>query len=228
MSTDDEAPPTSGETADRIRVVLRPMGTPLPLGFIGLFFGTAAFSALQLGWVADDQEKIIAAAVLAFSVPVQLIACVFGIMARDPIAGTGMGILTGTWAMIGVSTLLGAPGTTSPGLGVLLILTALVILIPAAAGAAKKLAAGVMVLGSVRYILTGIAEISGVSEMMAVAGWAGIALAAVAFYAALGFSLEDAHHRPVIPVFRAGGAPGGDLHEETSQLEREAGIRSEL
>lgn len=204
------------------------MGTPLPLGFIGLFFGTAAFSTLQLDWLAEDQGRIVAAAVLAFAVPVQLVACVFGILARDPIAGTGMGILTGTWSMIGVSTLLGEPGATSPALGVALILAGMAIFIPAIGGMAKKLAAAVMILGGIRYIITGIAEVSGASVWMAIAGWSGIALAALAFYAALGFSLEDAHHRPVIPVFRGDGAPGGDLDEETSMLEREAGIRSQL
>ena len=45
---------------------------------------------------------------------------------------------------------------------------------------------------------------------------------------ALAFALEDAHHRPVIPVFRGDGAPGGDLDHETAQLEREAGIRNQL
>jgi hypothetical protein len=35
--------------------------------------------------------------VVAFVAPLQLIASLFGFLARDAIAGTGMGILAGTW-----------------------------------------------------------------------------------------------------------------------------------
>lgn len=228
MSAGEGGDETRDAEKRRVQIVLRPMGNPLPLGFIGLFFGTAAFSTLQLNWIPPEQGSIVAVAVLAFSVPVQFVACVLGFLARDPIAGTGMGILTGTWATLGVATLITPPGTTNPGLGVVLILSGLAILIPAAAGTAKKLAVGVMLLSATRYIITGIAETSGVSQWMAVAGWTGLLLAVVAFYAALGFELEDVHKRAVVPVWRTGGAPGGDLDEETAEIEREAGIRSDL
>ncbi|OPG11457.1 hypothetical protein [Microbispora sp. GKU 823] len=34
-----------------VRVVLRPMGSPLPLGFLGLALAMTAFAAMELGWV---------------------------------------------------------------------------------------------------------------------------------------------------------------------------------
>ena len=48
------------------RVVLRPVATPLPLGFLALALATVAFSAVQLGWVAPDQGRIAGLAAVAF------------------------------------------------------------------------------------------------------------------------------------------------------------------
>ena len=37
------------------RIVLRPIGNPLPLGFLALAVATLSFSALQLGWLPPQQ-----------------------------------------------------------------------------------------------------------------------------------------------------------------------------
>ena len=39
------------------------------------------------------------------TVPLQLLASVVGFLCRDPVAATGMGILSGTWAVTGLATL---------------------------------------------------------------------------------------------------------------------------
>ena len=39
------------------RVVLRPLASPLPLGFLALAAATLLTSALQLGWLAPDQQR---------------------------------------------------------------------------------------------------------------------------------------------------------------------------
>lgn len=52
---------------------------------------------------------------------------------RDPVAWTGMGVLTGTWAVVGASTLTAPPGASSPGLDAVLLVAALCLLVPAAA-----------------------------------------------------------------------------------------------
>src|SRR5215203_1986324 len=100
------------------QVVLRPVATPLPLGFLALFLATVGFAVLQLGWVPDSQSHTVALAVLASTVPLQLIVCVAGFLARDPAAATGMGLLSGGWAAACLATLTSPPGTTSDGLGV--------------------------------------------------------------------------------------------------------------
>ncbi len=74
------------------RVVLRPIATPLPLGFLALFVATLSFSAVQLSWIDTSQGHIVALPALTLTVPLQLIASVMGFLARDPVAATGMGM----------------------------------------------------------------------------------------------------------------------------------------
>jgi uncharacterized protein len=170
------------------RVVLRPIGSPLPLGFLGLFVATLGFSAVQLGWVPDAQGSKVALAALGLTVPMQLIAAVFGFLARDPVAGTGMGVLAGTWATVGLATLTSPPGSTSAGLGMVLIASGLAMFIPAAGGRQKTVAATVMALSGIRFLVTGLAEMNAVPGWMTAAGWVGLLLAAVSLYAAMASS----------------------------------------
>src|SRR5687767_108068 len=78
---------------------------------------------------------------IAFVFPLQLVASVLGFLARDVVAGTGMGILCGTWLSIGLVTLTGEPGATSDALGLFLLLAAVAMLVPASAAATGKLVA---------------------------------------------------------------------------------------
>lgn len=72
----------------------------------------------------------VALAVLGFTVLVQLVASVCGILTRDPVAGTGMGVLAGTWAAVALATLTSPPGTSSSGLGVVLLTAGAAMLVP--------------------------------------------------------------------------------------------------
>ena len=74
-----------------VRIVLRPIANPLPLGFLALAAGTLLVSGLQLDWLAPTQGEDVGLILLAFVFPLQLIACVFGYLGRDVVAGTGMG-----------------------------------------------------------------------------------------------------------------------------------------
>ncbi|WP_460544342.1 acetate uptake transporter family protein [Glycomyces halotolerans] len=213
------------------RIVLRPVGTPLPLGFLGLLVATVSFSALQLGWIPASQSANVALVALGLTVPVQLLASVFGFLCRDPVAGTGMGILAGTWAAAGLATLTSPPGATSPGLGIALLAAGTAMLVPAAGGRHKAVAAAVMAASAVRFMVTGVAEFSGSAGWMTAAGWTGLVLAAVALYAALAFELEDSERRDVLPVWRTGGAASAVSGDSSAQLEdivREPGARKQL
>ncbi len=213
------------------RIVLRPLATPLPLGFLAQFVATGSFAAVQLGWVAESQDVIVALGVLVLSVPLELLASVMGFLARDPVASTGMGILAGTWAAASLITLRTPPGASVDALGVILIASATALVVPAIAGKGKGAAAAVIAMSSLRFALTGVAELSSSPTWLAVAGWAGIALAAVSFYAALGFELEGTRQKDVLPLGRRGAArqalePGRE--PEHDELVREPGVRQQL
>jgi hypothetical protein len=86
-------------------------------------------------------------------------------------------------------------------------------------------------LSSLRSAVTGILRITGSPAWATVAGWTGIVLAVVALYAAMGFELEDARHRTVLPLLRrrAGRtAMDGDVEAQLSTLANEAGVRNQL
>ncbi|MTE21524.1 hypothetical protein F0L17_20890 [Streptomyces sp. TRM43335] len=201
----------SAAQEERTRIVLRPTATPLPLGFLALGFATFLFAALQLGWLQPSEGRLVAVAVLVLTVPLQLMTSVVGFLTRDPGTGTGMGVLAGTWAVAAAGTALTPPGSHSDVLGLALLASAVALLVAAAADTGKLLAAAVVALAAVRFAVTGIAELTASSGWERAAGVVGLVLAALACYAALGFLLENAWGRTVLPVLRkepVGDEPG--------------------
>ncbi|MGY1641945.1 hypothetical protein ACI782_12540 [Geodermatophilus sp. SYSU D00703] len=219
-----------GEPATR--VVLRPVATPLPLGFLALALATVVLSAVQLGWVPPDQGRVAGLTALAATVPLQLTAAVVGFLARDPVAATGMGVLTGTWAVVGLTTLTSPPGATSAGLGVLLVTAGVAMQVPAVSAAASKLVpAAVMCLAGIRFAVTGAYELTASAAWKSAAGWVGLALGALALYAALALELEGSERRTVLPLGRRGpgrAAVEGNGPLAPSSLAGEAGVRPQL
>ncbi len=214
------------------RIVLRPIGNPLPLGFLALAGGTLVVSGLQLGWLQQEEGQQVALILLAFVFPLQLLSSIFGFLARDVVAGTGMGVLAGTWLSIALIQLTAQPGSTSDPLGLFLLLAAVAMLVPAAASATGKLIpAVVLTTTAVRFATTGLYEITASPTWQDVAGIVGLLLCAAAVYAALAMALEDAKRKTVLPLGRRGfGAEsvGGNLGEQLQRIEREAGVREQL
>jgi succinate-acetate transporter protein len=104
------AEPTAPGTT---RVMLRPVASSLPLGFLALALATVPFAAVQLGWVVPTEGRVAAIGAIAATVPLQLLASVFGFLARDVVAATGMGVLAGTWGTVGLVTATSPPGSVS-------------------------------------------------------------------------------------------------------------------
>jgi uncharacterized protein len=202
------------------RVFLRPIANPLPLGFLALGGATLLVSALQLGWIATSQGKDVALILIAFVFPLQLLTSVFGYLGRDVVAGTGMGILSGTWLSVALVTLTSPSGSTSDALGLFLLLAAVAMTVPALASASGKLVA-TAVLGTtaVRFACTGLYQLTASKTWEDIAGVVGLVLLAVAVYAALAMELEDARRQSVLPTWRRGR--GRDIGDE-------AGIRAQL
>jgi succinate-acetate transporter protein len=220
-------------TADAARVVLRPIANPLPLGFLALAAGTLLVSGLQLGWLAPAQGDAVALCLLAFVFPLQLVASIFGFLARDIVAATGMGLLAGAWLSIALVTLTApAPGATSDALGLFLLLAGTAMLVPCAAATTGKLVpAAVLGTTAVRFWLTGLYELTTSSGWERAAGIVGLVLLALALYAALALALEDARTATVLPLGRrAAGedALAGGLDAQLAGVEHAAGVRRQL
>ncbi|SHG30106.1 hypothetical protein [Geodermatophilus nigrescens] len=207
------------------RVVLRPVATPLPLGFLALALATTAFAAVQLGWVPPPEGRVAALTALAATVPLQLLASVVGFLARDPVAATGMGVLSGTWGVVGLTTYTSPPGAVSAGLGVLLLTSAVAMAVSAVSASAKLVSAAVMGLAGVRFAVTGAYELTGSPSWQSAAGWVGLALGGLAVYAALALELEGSHGRTVLPLGRRGPARAA---VEPSGVAGEPGVRPQL
>jgi succinate-acetate transporter protein len=179
------APRTAPPGLAPASVVLRPLGSPLPLGFLALAVATFVFACLQLDWIAPTNGKQVALAALVFTAPLQILTSALAFAARDSAVGTGMGVLAGTWAVVGLVTLGLPPGSTNDGLGVVLLAAGACLLVPAAAALPGLLAPSVIGLSAVRFAVTGVAELTGTTDWLRVAGWVGLALAAWAFVVAL-------------------------------------------
>lgn len=214
------------------RVVLRPVANPFALGFLGLAGATLTTSGLELGWIPDGQRMQVALIVMIFAPPLQLIACFFGFLSRDPVAATGMGLLAASWEVVGVTLLVSAPGSHSAALGTVLLLAAAALLLSAGIAAMSKgVPALVLGVAGLRFLATGLYEIIGTAPVKVAAGGVGCALAALALYGAVALEIEGVVHRPVLPTLRRG--PGRtaldpDLAEQVKQVADEPGVRTQL
>lgn len=215
-----------------VRVVLRPTGHPLPLGFLGLAAATVVVSGLQLRWFPAAEGRNVAMVLVAFVFPVQLVSSVLAYLGRDGVAGTAMGILAGTWLTVGLVQLGTPPGATSKALGLFLFVVAAAMALPALAASVSKVGpAVVLATTSVRFLVTGLYQWTASSTWKSTAGAVGLALGALAVYAALAVILEDATGKPTLPMGRHGKgllASTGSLLDQVADVEHEAGVRQQL
>ena len=88
-----------------------------------------------------------------------------------------------------------------------------------------------MGLAGVRFLVTAMYEFEGSATWKSAAGWVGLALAGVAFYAALALELEGSHRRTILPIGRRGEAAAavrGESSLAPSDLGLEPGVRTQL
>jgi succinate-acetate transporter protein len=231
-SSDGRAP---ARVDDVTRIVLRPLSNPLPLGFLALGAGALVLSGLQLGWLSVSEGEAVALILLAFVFPLQLLASVLGYLTRDVVAGTGMGVLSGTWLAIALVMLASPPGSLSGALGLLLLFSGVALLVPVSvATAGKLLPALVLFTAGCRFATTGVYELLGASDgtgWKTASGVVGVVLCVLAVYAAFAMGWEDALRRTVLPVLRRGRGREsvvGNFSEQVRLLEHEAGVREQL
>jgi succinate-acetate transporter protein len=217
---------------DVARAYMRPIASPVPIGFLGLVVATTMVAALNLGWIAPAEGDVVAFGLLAFVVPAQAAASILGVLARDGVFATGMAVLTGAWATFGLVLLTSAPGSTSDALGILLLVAAVGMACAASVASLAKLIPALVLAGaSLRFATAGVYQLTGSSVWEAATGWIGLALAIVATYAALAALLEGAQKRTVLPMGRrqeGRRAVEGGLSEQLVDLTHEPGVRTQL
>jgi succinate-acetate transporter protein len=189
-------------------------------------------SGLQLGWVEPTEGRQVALCILAFTVPLQFTASLFGLLARDGVAATGMGLLSGIWAALSLVTLTGKPGSTSDALGLFLIVAGPALWAPASAAlASKRVVALVLATAGLRFLITGLYQLTANEAWENTAGVIGLVLAAIAIYAAYAAEFEDVLKRPVLPLGRRGKgelAVKGTYADQIARVANEPGVRQQL
>ncbi len=214
------------------RIFLRPIGSPLPLGFLGLTVATLSVAALNLGWVPMSQSHEIAVVLIAFTFTTQAVATVFGFLARDAVVASGIGVQAGAWLTVGVMMATSPPSHKSLALSFFLFVAAAALLSAVLVSAQAKVVPALVMAGTVtRFALTGVAERFGSTSWAHASGWEGVGLACLALYAAIAVDLESAKRKPVLPLLRHGRgrlAVRGTAADQVRGIEHEAGVREEL
>jgi succinate-acetate transporter protein len=223
----------NGTVGDRTRIVLRPIGSPLPLGLIALMCAGLLLSLEQLGTFTTATDlRTIAIILLGFAAPLMLIASLFSFMARDTVAGSALGLFAGAWLASGLEFLSATPGQTSKVLGVFfLTLAAGFAVIIAGASFGKAGPAVVVGFGVARFTLAGLYELTGSVGIEHAAAIVGFGLAAAALYSALATEIEDVQGEVKLPMGRRASAREaltGPFDSQLEQLEHEAGVRNQL
>jgi succinate-acetate transporter protein len=235
VSTGPERPMTTADpavAAAQVRVVLRPIGSPLPLGFAAFGIGSFVFAMQQLGVLKVSEAPSVTLLLTVFLAPLQLIAALWCFSARETLAATCISILSLSWPAVYVVSLDLKPGTTSPVLGCFYLALCVFLLFLAAPGlVGKPLIGSLIVVAAARFLFAGLYELMKNTSMERVAGVLGVLITVIGLYGALALGLEDVMHRTVLPVGRRGEARiafEGDLAEQSVPLEHEAGVRRQL
>ncbi len=223
------------DAEDRVRLVLSPIATPLPLTFVGLLLATTILSGLELGWVPAGEAHQAGWVLLAVPLPLQLIAAVFGFHGRSATAATGSSTLAAAWLGIALALINAPPGSVTPSraVGMLAFAVAAALLIPAAGDArgGSLLPAGTLLLAAVRFLLTGIVAMTESNALRDATGVVGCVVAGSALYTALALELEGSAQHAVLPTFRrteSAQALQAPLDAQVEELEHEAGVRKNL
>src|SRR5204863_7807948 len=111
------------------RIMLRPIGSGLPVGFFSFGIGMLLLGCQAIGWIPVSEQKDVGMLLMSFVFPLELVATVFAFLARDTLGATTLGLFTTSWLALGWADLSAPPGSTSVSLGVYLFGFAFVVLL---------------------------------------------------------------------------------------------------
>jgi len=215
----------------QVRVVVRPYGSVVPLGFFAFGIGMLLLACQAIGWIPVDEQKSVGMILMSFVFPLELVATIFAFLARDTLGATTMGLFTTSWLTLGWSQVSSPPGQISVTMGIYLFGFSTAIFLLALLSTLGKPFFTLLLLTSVgRQVLAGIYQIGGSRELDRIAGGIGLALCGLAMYGGTALGLEDARRREVLPLFRRGGATEAfhGFEAQLDRLESEAGVRQQL
>ncbi|MFE2723372.1 GPR1/FUN34/YaaH family transporter [Kitasatospora sp. NPDC059327] len=211
------------------RINLRPIASPMPLGFYAVGIASVLVGCFQLGVFEDGARRAVGLAILPAFV-LQLVVAVFALGARDVLAATLMACFSGLWLASSLVLVVEPVGGTRV-LGVLNATFALFALMMAAVAGRKRALWLVLCAAVPRFAVAALANLTGVAWLGTLSGALGLLLAAVALYTAFALMLEDMRGGEVLPIGRSGPAHHaveGDLTVQLRDLERQAGVRRTL
>ncbi|MEU8778920.1 GPR1/FUN34/YaaH family transporter [Streptomyces sp. NPDC048606] len=229
--TDGEGPGRRFEPDLRsmTRITLRPIASPMPLGFFTVAIASVMTGCLQLGILQASERRAVALCVLPAFV-LQLLVSVLAFGARDVIAATLMGTFAGSW--LAYALVVGTDAAGGPRvLGVFNLALLCFGALMAAVTRPKRALWLVLVVSLPRWAAGGLAGLTGSPWVAQAAGALGLLVALAACYAAFALMLEDMRGAPVLPIGRSGPAHHaveGDLAVQLRDLERQAGVRRTL
>ena len=211
------------------RIVLRPIGSPMPLGFFTVAIDSVLFSVLQWGLLPAADRR--AAALIVFpAFVVQTIVGIFAFLGRDSIAATLMMSFATTW-LIDALVFYVNPVGAADALGIFFIVFAVFASFMLVSALLKRALAAVVAVAVPRFLISGIGEITGSPGVAKAGAVLGFLLAAVAMYTAFALLMEDSRGREVLPIGRLGmarQATHGTLAIQLRDIERQAGVRRTL
>jgi succinate-acetate transporter protein len=216
----------------QVRIVVRPYGSPLPLGFFAFGIGMFLYATLSIPWVEPTELHTVGLMLATFVAPLELFAMVLAFLARDTASGVALGLFAASWLTGGLIDLTSTPGVLSAADGFFLIAFSIVVVLLAVPAFTSKPLIGVLLLVStVRAVCYAVYELGGGQGWNHLSGWIALAIFCVAMYGGLAFLVEDLVGRTVLPVFRVGSSRAAieeGLGTQLRSLENEAGVRRPL
>ncbi|MEW1862624.1 GPR1/FUN34/YaaH family transporter [Streptomyces sp. NPDC088194] len=211
-----------------VRINLRPLATPMPVGLFTVAIDSVVVSSYQYGILPQSAQTAVALVVFPAFV-IQVIVGIFALLCRDATAATLMMSFAASW-LIEAGIFFFHPAQTREVLGIFLITFAVFVLLILLTAAAKRALAAVLLVAAPRFLVSGIAGVTGNDTIGKVGAVLGFLLAGVAMYTAWALLFEETRGRAVLPVGRIGPAraTSSDLAGQLRDIERQAGVRRTL
>jgi succinate-acetate transporter protein len=220
----------AGAPPDPVRIVLRPIGVPLPLGLSALAMGSFVVDAQELGWLGSASTLEIGLFLLAVVAPLQVISSILGFLSRDPIAGAGMALAAAGWIAQGFARVVPAPDAHFLGIAMLAVAGAMIV--PCSSSWFGNRAVSLVLAGTaLRFLLVALHSLTGAAGLEDAAGIVGLVVAALALYVAVASEFEAISSGPRLPIPRRGPAwesVEGGLDRQLRGLRHEAGVRKQI